>query len=108
MKLVSFLPTGNYLGEKTFTLNDLMKCGTPIDSNAQITMGTNIRVTCTYNVNSLIAMMSGRQWKGRVYQLLVQGDGGTYYDVGVNMPGSSQTIKRFSLKILLPAIVKSR
>jgi hypothetical protein len=56
----------------------------------------------------LIAMMSGRQWKGRVYQLLVQGDGGTYYDVGVNMPGSSQTIKRFSLKILLPAIVKSR
>lgn len=98
MKLVSFLPTGNYLGEKTFTLNDLMKCGTPIDSNAQITIGTNIRVTCTYNVNSLIAMMSGRQWKGRVYQLLVQGDGGTYYDVGVNMPGSSQTIKRFFIE----------
>lgn len=67
MKLVSFLPTGNYVGEKTFVLPDLMKCGTPGDAGAQVTIGTNIKVECTYNVNSLIAMMSGKQWKGRVY-----------------------------------------
>jgi hypothetical protein len=98
MKLVSFLPTGNYVGEKTFALPDLMKCGTPMDAGAQVTIGTNIRVECTYNVNSLIAMMSAKQWKGRVYQLLVQGGDGKYYDVGVNMPGSSQTIKRFFIE----------
>lgn len=72
-----------------------MKCGTPTDAGAQVQVGTNIRVTCNYNVNSLIGMMSGKQWKGRVYQLLVQGDDGSYYDVGVVNPGSSQTIKRF-------------
>lgn len=98
MKIVSFLPTGNYLGEKSFVLNDLMKCGTPTDAGAQVQIGVNIRVTCSYNVNSLIAMMGGRQWKGKVYQLLVQSDDGNYYDVGVTMPGSTQAIKRFFIE----------
>lgn len=98
MKLVSYLPTGNYVGEKTFALPDLMKCGTPVDAWAQVSIGTNIQVTCTYNVNSLVALMGGKQWKGRVYQLLVQGGDSNYYDVGVTMPGSSQTIKRFFIE----------
>jgi hypothetical protein len=98
MKIVSFLPTGNYLGEKTFLLNDLMKCGTPSDTTAQITIGVNIRVACNYNVNSLIAMTGGYQWQGKTYQLLVKGDDGNYYDVAVLMPGSSQTIKRFFIE----------
>jgi hypothetical protein len=98
MKLVAFLPTGNYLSEKSFVLNDLMKCGTPSDAGLQVTMGTNIRMTCTYNVNSLIAMAGGRQWRGKTYQLLVQADDGSYYDVGVTMGGSSQAIKRFFIE----------
>lgn len=98
MKIVSYLPTGNYIGEKTVVLNDLMRCGTPTDTTVQVMSGTNIRVTCNYNVNSLIAMMGGRQWKGKMYQLLVQGDDGNYYDVAVSMPGSSQPIKRFFME----------
>ena len=61
-------------------------------------MGVNIRVTCSYNVNSLIAMTGSTQWKGRVYQLLVKADDGSYYDVAVQMPGASQTIKRFFIE----------
>jgi hypothetical protein len=62
MKIVSFLPTGNYLGEKTFLLNDLRKCGTPSDTTAQITIEVNIRVACNFHVNSLIAMTGEYQW----------------------------------------------
>lgn len=75
-----------------------MKCGTPSDTTAGITMGVNIRVTCSYNVNSLIAMTGSTQWKGTVYQLLVKADDGSYYDVAVQMPGTSQTIKRFFIE----------
>ncbi len=98
MKIVSYLATGNYLGERTFLLSSLMKCGTPSDTTAQVEIGTNIRVTCTYNVNHLIAMMGGKQWRGKTYQLLVKSDDGNYYDVGVTMPGSSQPIKRFFIE----------
>jgi Meckelin (Transmembrane protein 67) len=75
-----------------------MKCGTPMDTTAQVEIGTNIIVTCTYNVNNLIAMTGGKQWRGRTYQLLVKSEDGNYYDVGVLMPGSSQTIKRFFIE----------
>lgn len=36
MKIVTYLATGNYLGERTFLLNNLMKCGTPMDTTAQV------------------------------------------------------------------------
>lgn len=98
VKIVSYLTTGNYLGERTFLLSTLMKCATPTDTETQIEIGTNIRVSCTYNVNNLIAQIGGKQWRGKTYQLLVKSDDGNYYDVGVSMPGSSQTIKRFFIE----------
>lgn len=39
--------------------------------------------------------LTGKKWRGKVYQLLIQGDNGFYYDVSVYMPGSFQAIKRF-------------
>jgi hypothetical protein len=42
--------------------------------------------------------MQSKKYQGKVYQILILGDGSTYYDVPVNMPGSSQSIKRFYLE----------
>lgn len=95
MKIVSYLPTGNYLEENNFILSSLMKCGSPSETGVSISSGSNIRVTCTYNVNSLLAMTGGKQWQGKLYQILIKGDDNNYYDVAVLMPGTSQSIKRF-------------
>jgi hypothetical protein len=42
--------------------------------------------------------MQSKNYKSKVYQILIQGDGGIYYDVPVSMPGATQTIKRFFLE----------
>jgi hypothetical protein len=54
MKLVSFLPTGNYLSEQDFVLSDLMRCGTPYDATAAIVIGTNIQKTCSFDTSYLM------------------------------------------------------
>ena len=98
MKLVSYLPTGNYLGERTLLIGDLMRCGTPDNVEVPFTMGSNFDVTCNYNFNNLILLLEGQQEKGRLYQMLIKGGDGSYYDVPVYMPGATQPIKRFFLE----------
>lgn len=44
LKLVSFSVTGNYLGEKSLLLGDIMRCGVPTDSELGVVFGTNIEV----------------------------------------------------------------
>ena len=95
MKLVSFLPTGNYLNEQEFVLSDLMRCGTPYDATAAIVIGANIQKTCSFDTSYLMMRLTGKKWKGKTHQLLIRGDDGFYYDVAVYMPGSFQAIKRF-------------
>jgi hypothetical protein len=97
MKLISYLPTGNYLGEKSLQLGDIMRCGTPPSTDIAFILGSNFQTTCTYDFNNLITLMQSKNYKSKVYQILIQGDGGTYYDVPVNMPGANQAIKRFFL-----------
>ena len=58
-------------------------------------MGSNYEVNCDYNFNNLIRLLNSKQQKGRVYQILVKGGDGNYYDVPVYMPGATQAIKRF-------------
>ena len=75
-----------------------MRCGSPSNSEVGITFGTNIDVTCDFNFNHLINQMNSKKYQGKLYQLLVLGDTGIYYDVPVYMSGSSQPIKRFFLE----------
>ena len=55
-------------------------------------------MSCSYNFNHLVAQMAGKQYQSKVYQLLVQGDTGTFYDVPVYLSGSSQGTRRFFLE----------
>ena len=75
-----------------------MRCGTPSNLEVPFTIGSNYDVTCNYNFNNLIRLLDSKQEKGRVYQLLVKGGDGSYYDVPVYMPGESQGIKRFFME----------
>ena len=62
-----------------------------------VTFGTNIEVLCEFDFNNLINEMNSKTYQGKLYQLLVLGDTGTYYDVPVYMSGSTQPIRRFFL-----------
>jgi len=42
--------------------------------------------------------MSGKQYKSKLYQLLVQDDSGSYFDVPVYLSGSTQGTRRFFLE----------
>jgi hypothetical protein len=75
-----------------------MRCGTPSNSEITFTLGTNMQASCSYDFNNLVSLMSSKQWKSKTYQLLIQGDGGSYYDVPVYMPGATQAIRRFFLE----------
>ena len=79
-------------------LGDLMRCGTPSNSEVKMTFGTNIEIVCEFNFNHLLNQMNSKQYQGILYQLLVLGDSGAYFDVPVYMSGSSQPIKRFFLE----------
>lgn len=54
LKLVSYSVTGNYLGEKSLLLGDIMRCGIPTDSELGVTFGTNYEITCDFDFNNLI------------------------------------------------------
>jgi hypothetical protein len=98
LKLVSFSATGNYVGEKTLVLGDIMRCGTPSDSELGVVFGTNIQASCSFDFNNFITQINGKQYQGKLYQLLVQGDDQNYHDVPVYMSGSSSPVKRFFLE----------
>ena len=51
-KLISFLPTGNYVGEKVFELTDVLKCGLP-STKVELNVGNNIETVCTFNFDYL-------------------------------------------------------
>lgn len=97
LKLVSFSATGNYIGEKALVLGDIMRCGTPSDSELGVVFGTNIQASCSFDFNNFITQINRKQYQGKLYQLLVQGDDQNYYDVPVYMSGASSPIKRFFL-----------
>lgn len=98
IKLVSFTSTGNYLGEKSLYLGDLMRCRTPTNSELGVVFGTNIKATCEFDFNNLIIQMNSKQYQGKLYQMLIKGDDNNYYDVPVYMPDSAQPIRRFFLE----------
>lgn len=98
LKLISYTATGNYLGEKSLLLGDIFRCGTASDSEISVTFGTNIEMSCSFNFNNLINQMNSKNYKNKLYQLLVQGDTGSFYDVPVYLSGSSQGTKRFFLE----------
>ena len=98
LKLVSFSATGNYLGEKSLLLGDIFRCGTPSDSEVGVVFGTNVELACSYNFNHLVASIASKQHQNKLYQLLVQGDSGLFYEVPVLLPGSSQGTRRFFLE----------
>lgn len=97
LKVVSFAATGNYLGEKTFVLGDIMRCGTPSDAELGITFGTNIQASCSFDFNNLINQINSKRYQPKLYQLLIQGDDQNYYDVPIYMTGSSSPLKRIFL-----------
>jgi len=77
--LISFSATGNYLGKKSLVLTDLMRCGAPYNADLGVIFGTTIDASCSFDFNNLITQMNSKQWQGKAYQLLVQGDNGSYY-----------------------------
>jgi hypothetical protein len=97
LRLVSFSATGNYLGEKSLVIGDLMRCGTPSNLEVGVAFGTNMEVSCSFDFNHLVTQMNSLQYQGKVYQLLVQDDTLAYFDVPVYMPASPSPIRRFFL-----------
>lgn len=61
MKLISYLPTGNYLGERNLYLGDIMRCGTVQNVEIPFTMGSNFDVECNYNFNNLLRLLQSKQ-----------------------------------------------
>jgi hypothetical protein len=98
MKLIYFLPEGNYVKEKDLQLSDIMRCGLPSNTDIALLIGNNLQVTCDFNFNNLVAQMSGTNYKTYVYQLLIQGQNGAYYEVNTYINSNSQPVKRFFLE----------
>jgi hypothetical protein len=71
MKLISYLPEGNYVREKDFQLADIMRCGLPTKTDMTIGMGNNIHVSCSFNFNNVVAQMSANSYKSYLYQLFI-------------------------------------
>jgi hypothetical protein len=42
MKLVYYLPEGNYVKEKELKFGDIMRCGLPTNTDMTLLMGSNI------------------------------------------------------------------
>jgi hypothetical protein len=74
MKLIYYLPEGNYLKEKDLKLSDIMRCGLPSNSNIGLTMGSNIDVSCDYNFNNLLGQIAGKNYQAYIYQILLLGE----------------------------------
>lgn len=104
MKLVTYLPEGNYLSEKDFKLADLMRCGLPTNADSLLWIGSNIEVSCEFNFNNLLAQLAGKSHRSHLYQLFVFGDKENdnetdkYYEVNVYINNNPQPVKRFFLE----------
>ena len=98
MKLVYYLPEGNYVKEKALELGDIMRCGTPSQTDFALGIGSNIEVSCDFNFDNLVAQIGGKTYQSYVYQLLILGQNGNYYEVNTYIDGSSQAVKRFFLE----------
>ena len=79
MKLVYYLPEGNYVKEKDLKLSDIMRCGLPSDSDTVLSIGSNIDVTCDFNFNNLLAQRAGKNYQTYLYQLFLMGDNNKYF-----------------------------
>lgn len=56
-----------------------MRCGAPYTADTGIVFGTTIEASCSFDFNNLITQMNSKQWQGKTYQLLVQGDNASYF-----------------------------
>ncbi len=74
MKLLFYLPEGNYINEKDLKLSDIMRCGLPTNADTILSIGSNIDVNCQFNFNNLLAQMAGQNYQTYTYQLLLMGD----------------------------------
>lgn len=79
MKLIYYLPEGNYVREKDMKISDIIRCGLPSDADTGILIGSNIEISCNFNFNNLLAQLSGTNYQSYMYQLLVMGDNGQYF-----------------------------
>lgn len=82
-KLISFLPTGNYVGEKPLRLTDLFICGLPNNNSLSIRVGNNIEISCFFNFDHLVKKLSTFTYKNYVYELLIKGSDDVYYQVPI-------------------------
>jgi hypothetical protein len=98
LKLIYFLPEGNYIKEKSLKLGEILRCGLPQNTDLPIQIGNNIQISCNFNFNNLVAQMGSQTYKSYVYQLLIQGQNGAYYEVSTYINGNSQPVKRFFLE----------
>lgn len=72
-KLISYLPTGNYVGEKLLQLPDLFRCGLPVNNSVALQVGDNILVSCSFNFDYLVKKISTHTYRNYVYELFIEG-----------------------------------
>ena len=66
LKLISFLPEGNYVGEQDLKLPDILRCGLP-SNLISLSVGNNFYTTCTYNFDYLAEKLSTFSYQNYVY-----------------------------------------
>ena len=98
LKLISYLPTGNYVGEKTMSMTDVARCGMPSDNSIDLKIGNNIDFTCSYNFNYLLEMAAADTYTDYLYELLLQGADNKFYPVAVYLDGAPSATRRFFLQ----------
>lgn len=99
-KLITYLPTGNYVGEKVMRLPDVLRCGMPSYNSASLKVGNNIEFTCDFNFNYLLESASSYTHQSYVYELFLQGASNQYYQVAVYLDGASTPTRRFFMEDL--------
>lgn len=97
LTLLTYLSTGNFLQESMFTVNDIMRCGTPSLISLQMAVGNNIKTTCSFNFDNLVNWTTTKTYKNLVYQLFAQGNDGQYYEVQAYLQGATLPTKRYFL-----------
>jgi hypothetical protein len=96
IKLVRYLPTGNYVDWKDLTNADLSFCGI---GNNELTfkIGTNFQYTCSYNFNNILNSLGSNTFTNYttnyVYSMMIIDDSGNYQFVPAYINGNS--VSRF-------------
>lgn len=78
MKIIYFLPEGNYVKEKNFQFGDVMRCGLPHKTDMEFALGSNIAVTCDFNFNNLAQQIESNTYQNYVYQLFIESASGSF------------------------------